>query len=82
MEAKINSIKCPQCGVEINVDENLAADFDKKYKKEFLEQLKVEQQILDKKIVDLKIQNEKFASHKTELSDLIEKVENNKDIIN
>ena len=82
MEAKINSIKCPQCGVEINVDENLAADFDKKYKKEFLEQLKVEQQILDKKIVDLKIQNEEFASLKTELSDLIEKVENNKDIIN
>jgi hypothetical protein len=81
MEAKINSIKCPDCGIEINVDENLAAIFDKKYKKEFLEQLKVEQQILDKKIVDLKIQNEKFASLKTELSDLIEKVENKKDII-
>jgi hypothetical protein len=75
MEAKINSIKCPDCGLEINVDEELTALYDKKYKKEFLEQLKVEQQILDQKIVDLKMQNEKFASLKAELTDLIEKAE-------
>ncbi len=75
MEAKINCIKCPDCGFEINVEENFTAIFDKKYKKEFLEQLKVEQQILDQKVVDLKTQNEKFASLKAELTDLIEKAE-------
>ena len=68
---KENSIKCPECGVEINVSDILYHQVEDKLKKDFLDQSAKKDKELKLKLDELKAEKEKLDKEKENVQEQI-----------